>query len=164
MDQEFITITEAARLTGQSDIAIMRVIKDCLQQPGVQSADILRKEPRDNDFIYLVNKEVLLRELGKTNAPTGDLPKEEIPSKGERETRETVNPEQDFLGAKNEMIAMLQKVVGTQDRQIEDLSQKIDQLIERDRETNILLKTLHDKLFLLEQGRPASSAGGPNKK
>lgn len=148
MEYTFITISEAARLTGQSDIAIMRAIKDCLQQPGVHSADILKKEPRDNDFIYLVNKEVLLGELTKTK----DVPP--ASQRGEQSETSPTPESSEILEAKNEMIAMLQKVVGTQDRQIEDLSQKIDQLIERDRETNILLKTLHDKLFLLEQGRP----------
>lgn len=141
MDYTFITISEAARLTGQSDVAIMRAIKDYLQQSGVHDEEILKKEPRDNGFIYLVNKEVLLGELGKTK----DVPQGET----------SPTPESlEILEAKNEMIATLQKVVDTQDRQIEDLSKKITQLIERDGETNILLKNLQDKLFLLEQARP----------
>lgn len=144
MDYTFITITEAARLTGQSDLAIMRTIKDFLQQPGVNQDEILRKEPRDNSFVYLVNKEVLLRELAKGEEEQQPL----------QETREAPTPEQDLLQAKNEMIATLQKVLDTKDRQLEDLSKKIDQLIERNRETNILLKNLQDKIFLLEQGRP----------
>ena len=149
MDYTFITIAEAARLTGQSDVAIMRAIKDYLQQPGVQSGEILKKEPRDNDFIYLVNKEVLLQELGKVKeSPAGE------------QVKEPQKPEPlGLLEAKNEMIAMLQKVVGTQNMQIEDLSKKIDQLIERDRETNILLKTLHDKLFLLSARGGSASSG-----
>jgi len=147
MDQEFITIPEAARLTGQSDLTIMRAIKDCLQQPGVNAAEILRKEPRDNGFLYLVNKEVLFRELSKAT---------DVPPASQRGEQEETSPkrEQTLLEAKDEMIATLQKVVDTQGGQIEDLSGKIDQLIERDRETNILLKTLQDKLFLLEQARP----------
>ena len=161
MDQEFITIAEAARLTGQSDVAIMRAIKDCLQQPGVNSVDILKKEPRDNDFIYLVNRKVLLGEFVKEKAPEREQEPSVAPSTplraSEGNEKETQKPEQTLLEVKNEMIAMLQKVVGTQEGQIGDLSKKIDQLIERDRETNILLKTLHDKLFLL-------SAKGENKK
>ena len=35
---------------------------------------------------------------------------------------------------------------------MDDLSKKIDQLIERDRETNFLLKGLQDRIFLLERG------------
>ncbi|TSC56903.1 MAG: hypothetical protein Greene071421_413 [Parcubacteria group bacterium Greene0714_21] len=172
MGQTFITITEAARLTGQSDAAIMRVIKDCLQQPGVNPEEILRKEPRGNGFLYVVNKEVLLRELGGTKEEqqpaqeTKEAPElKQTPSTGRSDSEESSDSKssgqassgQALLEAKNEMIAMLQKVVDTQGGQIEDLSGKVDQLIERDRETNILLKTLQDKLFLL-------SGKGENKK
>ena len=50
------------------------------------------------------------------------------------------------------MIDILQRVIETKDGQIGDLSKKIDQLIERDRETNFLLKGLQDRIFLLERG------------
>ncbi|MBI2642441.1 MAG: hypothetical protein HYW97_01180, partial [Candidatus Wildermuthbacteria bacterium] len=59
----------------------------------------------------------------------------------------------ELLKAKDEMIQTLQGVVETKDNQIVDLSKKIDQLIERDRETNFLLKGLQDRIFLLEKGK-----------
>ena len=63
-----------------------------------------------------------------------------------------------LLVAKDEMIATLQKIVETKDRQMDDLSKKIDELIERDRETNFLLRGLQEKIFALEgPKRDASS-------
>lgn len=51
----------------------------------------------------------------------------------------------------------------TKDKQIDDLSKKVDELtktinnmVERDRETNILLKGLQDKLIMLEPPEPIS--------
>ena len=48
------------------------------------------------------------------------------------------------------MIITLQKIVETKDKQMDDLSKKIDELIERDRETNFLLRGLQEKIFALE--------------
>ena len=62
------------------------------------------------------------------------------------------------------MIATLKGVVDTKDQQIGDLSGKIDQLIERDHETNILLKGLQDRLFLLEKGNSQNSEEPEKKK
>ncbi len=66
-----------------------------------------------------------------------------------------------LLEAKDEMIATLQKVVETKDRQMDDLSKKIDELIERDRETNFLLRGLQEKIFSLEGPKRNAS---PEKK
>ena len=62
------------------------------------------------------------------------------------------------------MISTLKRIVDTKDQQIENLSGKIDQLIERDHETNILLKGLQDRLFLLEKENPQSEEETQGKK
>ncbi len=61
-------------------------------------------------------------------------------------------------GRDNEVITLLKETTGLlkeqltkKDEQIKDLGGKIDQLIERDRETNILLKGLQDKVLMLER-------------
>ena len=67
---------------------------------------------------------------------------------------------QDKTGQDGDIINLLQNTVSllkdqltVKDRQIDSLGGKIDQLIERDRETNILIKGLQDKVLMLEKPR-----------
>jgi chromosome segregation ATPase len=77
--------------------------------------------------------------------------KEKILDKGQTEQ----------TGQDGEVITLLKETTGllrdqlkVKDEQIKDLGGKIDQLIERDRETNILLKGLQEKVLMLEQPKP----------
>jgi hypothetical protein len=76
-------------------------------------------------------------------------------TEGTRGTEETGQ-----RGHEGQVIELLKETTGLlkdqlikKDEQIKNLSGTIDQLIERDRETNILLKGLQDRVFLLEGGR-----------
>lgn len=149
MENEFITIAEAAKLTGKSDLALMRAIKEKLQNTGTSLESILKREQRGQGAMYVINKEFLLGAL----VETPDIP----PVKEISSTNELIQ-------AKDEMIDILQKVIETKDKQMSDLSGKIDELIERDRETNILLKGLQDRLFLLEQAKPPEQQDQVQKK
>jgi len=165
MDNEFITIGEAARLLKQADSAVMRLIKEALQA-GVEKENIMKAEMREGRMMYLVSRTFLIEESTreKEAPPQVEKLKEE---QGEKQRQSSFG---DVLSVKDDMITVLQKVIDTKDQQIGDLSGKIDQLIERDHETNILLKGLQDRLFLLEQGysqnstepeKGKSSRGGP---
>jgi hypothetical protein len=66
----------------------------------------------------------------------------------------------DQTGHDSEVISLLKETTGLlkeqlikKDEQIKDLGGKIDQLIERDRETNYILKNLQDKVFMLGGGK-----------
>lgn len=137
MGQEFITIAEAVRLTGQSDGQLMRLLKDRMESDGLDIESITRKEQRGNRTVYVISKAFLLGELDTEQDPQEDAPQE-------------VAKEDVLLVAKDEMIGTLQKIIETKDRQMDDLSKKIDELIERDRETNFLLRGLQEKIFALE--------------
>lgn len=85
--------------------------------------------------------------------------KEKILDKGQ--TEQTRQPAPDETGQDSEVITLLKETTGllrdqlkVKDEQIKDLGGKIDQLIERDRETNILLKGLQEKVLMLEQPEP----------
>jgi len=157
MEQEFITIAEAVRLTGQSDVELMRLLKDRIASGGLDIESITRKEQRGNRTMYLISKTFLLKELDMEQNPQVDIP-QEIAKEPTKEQQ--VSPDV-LLEAKDEMIATLQKVVETKDRQMDDLSKKIDELIERDRETNFLLRGLQEKIFSLEGPKRNAS---PEKK
>jgi hypothetical protein len=113
----------------------------------------------------------------KTRQETGDTPDktsqsgqtDETPVKEAKiqaikeETRpdETDQPRQDKAretGQDNEIINLLKETTGLlkdqlakKDEQIKDLGGKIDELIQRDRETNILIGQLQSKVLMLEQ-------------
>jgi chromosome segregation ATPase len=93
----------------------------------------------------------------KTRQETGDTPDETSQS----EQQETDKPSQakaEKTGQDGEVINLLKETTGLlkdqlakKDEQIKDLGGKIDQLIERDRETNILIGQLQSKVLMLEQ-------------
>ena len=93
---------------------------------------------------------------------TGFIENKEVLSETRQDTPEQTGHErQDKTGQESEVITLLKETTGllrdqlkTKDEQISSLGGKIDQLIERDRETNIILKGLQDKVFLLEQPKP----------
>ena len=150
MDNEFITIGEAARLLRQADSAVMRLIKEALQAGAIKE-DIMKAEMREGRMMYLINRAFLVEESERER----EIPvKEEVATEPHYEKKEEP---QNTSSLESEMIETLKKVIDTKDQQIGDLSSKIDQLIERDHETNILLKGLHDRLFLLEEGKPKES-------
>ncbi|OHA66906.1 MAG: hypothetical protein A3C82_01575 [Candidatus Wildermuthbacteria bacterium RIFCSPHIGHO2_02_FULL_47_12] len=156
MAQEFITIAEAVRLTGKSDVELMRFLKDRMESDGISIESITRKEQRGSRVLYVISKTFLLRELAKTKQPKEGV-SQEIPQEQQGVEEPTEHPKVEtpvvpdaLLGAKDEMIGTLQKIIETKDRQMDSLSKKIDELIERDRETNFLLKGLQDRIFLLE--------------
>ncbi|MDP2637087.1 MAG: hypothetical protein Q8P03_00530 [bacterium] len=164
MNEEFISIAEAMRLTGESDVRLMRALKDALEASDIPLESILRKEQREKGMMYLLNKEFLLKALegepiepGETELQEeAELQAEEVGQ--ERSAASEPESSRQVLKGKDEMIQVLQDVIETKDKHIEDLSKKIDQLIERDRETNFLLKGLQDRIFLLERGTEKKNA------
>jgi len=71
---------------------------------------------------------------------------------------QTGHGRQDQTGQDGEVITLLKETTGLlkeqlvkKDEQIKDLGGKIDQLIERDRETNILIGQLQSKVLMLEK-------------
>ncbi len=57
----------------------------------------------------------------------------------------------------------MKEQIKVKDEQIKGLGGKIDGLIERNRETNILLKSLQDKVFVLEQPKTEETGHNPDQ-
>ena len=68
----------------------------------------------------------------------------------EDKTRQGVRQENEVITLLKETTQVLKDQLTIKDKQIKSLSGKIDQLIERGRETNVLLKGLTDKVLMLE--------------
>lgn len=64
--------------------------------------------------------------------------------------------DEEIISLLKETTGMLRDQLKVKDDQIKNLDDKVGQLIERNRETNILLKGLQDKIMLLEKPKQAS--------
>ena len=156
MSNNFITIRQATELTGKADITIRRLIRRLIKQNNPETMQMIRQKQAGKNFIYKINKDLLFKEL-KMSEPVQEI-KEKKESFDTREKEQTETPETvEVLKAKNEIINILKgelyKKDGqmkTKDWQIGSLGKKIDNLIERDHETNVILKGLQDRVFMLE--------------
>jgi len=178
-NNDFLTIKQASELTNKSPITIRRLIKQMLTQNNPEVIQLIKQEQGRGGFIYKV-KENLIRQ--KYNLPNQmDTQKENLPNQKDSQDRslptqknkddkanQKQEPEQSnktdtntkLLGAKTEIINILKgelykkdHQMKTKDWQIGSLGKKIDNLIERGRETNIILKGLQDRVFMLEAPR-----------
>jgi hypothetical protein len=140
----------------------------------IKKEKIVNPLPEEN----IENKESVLdkskTEETRQDTPDGTEQTGHIYSKGEEkekkildkaQTDETGHERQDGTGqdktGQKEIIELLKETTGLlkdqlakKDEQIKDLDGKIDQLIERDRETNILIGQLQSKVLMLEQPKP----------
>lgn len=102
---------------------------------------------------------------------TGFIENKEILSESRQDTPDQTGHErQDKTGQESEVITLLKETTGllrdqlkTKDEQISSLGGKIDELIQRDRETNIILKGLQDKVFMLEQPKTDQTGHNPEE-
>ena len=67
-----------------------------------------------------------------------------------RDTRQAIRQDNEVITLLKETTQVLKDQLVIKDKQIKSLSGKIDQLIERGRETNILIKGLTNKVLMLE--------------
>ena len=114
------------------------------RQDGTDETDQTGHKEPIKKAEFLENKDF----KGQTEETIQDTPDQTRPDK----TRET--------GQDNEVMTLLKETAGllkdqlkVKDEQIKDLGGKIDQLIERDRETNILIGQLQSKVLMLEKPR-----------
>jgi hypothetical protein len=170
-----LTLFEACELLNRSKKSISRYIRRGLLHPqqikSQQGTLEYRFSKADLEAFKLQDTQ------DKTRQETGDTPDktsqsgqtDETPVKEAKiqaikeETRpdETDQPRQDKAretGQDNEIINLLKETTGLlkdqlakKDEQIKDLGGKIDELIQRDRETNILIGQLQSKVLMLEQ-------------
>ena len=76
--------------------------------------------------------------------------------KTRQDTEDKTRQDTEIINILKETTTFLKDQLKAKDEQIKDLGGKIDELIQRDRETNILLRGLQDKVFALQQGQEKS--------
>lgn len=147
MENDFITIREAIKLTGKADITIRRLIKQLIKQNDPEATQMIKQEQAGGSFIYKISKDYLLKELKMSEPLKEPEEKKELADKT-TEKQQTEIPE-----IIKEVMKALRSQLYIKDKQIDSLGNKIDELIKRDGETNIILKGLQDKVFILEAPR-----------
>lgn len=174
-----LTLFEACELLNRSKKSISRYIRRGLLHPQQIKSQQGTLEYRFSRAALEAFKAKETQD--KTRQETGDTPDETsqsgqtgaTPIKGAEtkaiadETRpdkaeQTSQDKPHETGQNSEIINLLKETTGLlkeqlvkKDEQIKDLGGKIDQLIERDRETNILIGQLQSKVLMLEQPKEA---------
>ena len=177
-----LTLFEACELLNRSKKSISRYIRRGLLHPQQIKSQQGTLEYRFSKADLEAFK--LQETQDKTRQETGDTPDETsqsgqteaTPSKEAEikaikdETRpdkaeQTSKDKTQETGQNSEIINLLKETTGLlkdqlakKDGQITDLGRKIDQLIERERETNILIGQLQSKVLMLEQPKDAIKA------
>ena len=164
-NNDFLTIKQAAELTNKSTITIRRLIKLLLTQNNPEVIHLIKQTQGRGGFIYKVKQDLIRQKYNlptqkdkqKENLPTQKIEDDKGTQKQKPETSSKANVNTEVLEAKTEIINILKgelykkdHQMKTKDWQIGSLGKKIDNLIERNRETNILIKGLQDKVFMLE--------------
>jgi hypothetical protein len=165
MENTFLTIKEAGELAGRSEITIRRLIKHLLKSPTDETTQMIKQERQSDNpqspFIYRVSSELIRRsfnlpthettQVNTQEQPVDYTPTNQVPTQTTTQEQEVSNqPQETPTQMLREVVDLLKDQVRIKDTQIEGLSKTVDQLIERDRETNIILKGLQDRLYLLE--------------
>jgi len=177
-----LTLFEACELLNRSKKSISRYIRRGLLHPQQIKSQQGTLEYRFSRADLEAFK--LQETQDKTRQETGDTPDETsqsgqteaTPSKEAEikaikdETRpdkaeQTSQDKPQETGHDSEIINLLKETTGLlkeqlvkKDEQIKDLGGKIDELIQRDRETNILIGQLQSKVLMLEQPKEAINA------
>lgn len=160
-----ITLFEACELLNRSKKSISRYIRRGLLHPQEIKSKQGTLEYRFSkaDIEAFKAQEALKAEEARQDRTegtdqTGHIKTGFVKNKGVLSQSRQDTPEQ--TGQDSEVITLLKETTGLlkeqlvkKDEQIKDLGGKIDQLIERDRETNIILKGLQDKVFMLGGGK-----------
>lgn len=147
-----LKLKDACELLGRSKKSIGRYIKKGFLKPLVIRSKQGTKEYRFSleDIEQLKEKIQLTEERIRQEAPDTQQDRKEEARQTQAQQKETRQEGQEEF---------LKDQLREKDKQIESLGDKIDQLIERDRETNILLKSLQEKVLSLEAPKSPEEKG-----
>jgi hypothetical protein len=156
----FITIAEAAKLTGRHEKTIRRWVKKQLEKDP-HAKDRIVRDTIASGFTYRVDKDYLL-----TNSPPLDTPEQSsqhttgqgTTHNPEQSTGQPVHSSDPLIAAKDETITLLKEQVRQQQEELSSKNDQINTVLERLREQNILLKGYQEK-YLLNAPKSQEGAG-----
>jgi hypothetical protein len=148
---ELLSIAEAAQLTGRHEKTIRRWIKKQLDTDP-QAKDKIVQESIASGFTYRIDKDYL---LSHSPTPLDSLPTQDSEHSPPQDTRQTTQQTDQVIQAKDETIALLKQQILLQQDQLKQKDDQIKTILERARETNVLLKGYQETLLL---GAPKQDA------
>jgi hypothetical protein len=148
MHNPFLSIKDAAQKYGKAQITIRRLIRSLTKDgrhrdrkyiyPGVSEVKELKKTQKT--FAYAISCEFLDR-LYQEGTLRSQRYQEDVASTPDNESKQT--------GSSTKIaIETLREQLCVKDRQIMALNQTLESLSERQRETNILMKGLQERLLI----------------
>ncbi|MGI8419219.1 MAG: hypothetical protein ACR2LN_01090 [Candidatus Levyibacteriota bacterium] len=170
---DFITLQQASELSGKSLITIRRLVKELIESKDPEIKKVLKggKLAENANVPYLIYREFLIEKLGLTNQTTtheysnakvNTQQGEPMSSQMSKQNEQTTTHEttQDtgtsthlstqILQAKEETIAILKDQLKQKDEQIK-------QMLERDRERNLLFKNFQSALQIEAPKNPGAA-------
>jgi chromosome segregation ATPase len=154
MSSAFVSIKEASDKYQKAEITIRRLVRQVVSKkkhkdrllirPSVTQVEKLKKQKKP--FSYSINTKLLEKTYGDIIEAAKDavLPKGDPIQKKKDEKERQEGIEEVFKMAN----AQLENQLKVKDDQIRALNQALDDLSERQRETNILMKGLQEKLLI----------------
>lgn len=145
MKSNFLTIKEAADRFGKAEITIRRLVRQVVRRksspdrrlirPGITDAERFQKQKKP--FSYSINAELLKKAYGEA------MEKVVLTLQGH-----TSPEEGSLLSVFRKANEQLERQLSVKDEQIKALNQSLEDLSERQRETNILMKGLQERLLI----------------
>src|SRR4051794_28650207 len=127
---DYVTIPEAITLTGKSVSTIRRWVRKVASEPN---QNIVKKEPGITSERYLIQRDALLKEFGKAV-------QEQVQVNTLEDTHEDSH---------EQFMDILREQLQRQGEQLQKKDEQIAQLLERMRETNILMNNYQQRLLTL---------------
>jgi hypothetical protein len=178
--RQFITIKEACLLTGKSSVTIRRLIKRVEWENASAISQAIKQEITPTGFVYKIAQDFLLKELKLTNQTldqvttqnekltTQATTQEEglttqmtmqtneirkiTQEKGDNVTTHTpIQTPMQITTQETTQIIMMKDFIKTLTDQLNTKDLQIQQFMKAQERSDILLKGLQDKIFLIEQ-------------
>jgi hypothetical protein len=160
-----LTLPQASRQTGKHEDTIRRLIKNLLKTDH-QAKEKIKQEQTPRGFYYLIDEEYLLQHLQPLQTKKSKNPvnakiamnqplRQPLNNVAHQPLQNTYQPTYAEVKAKDETITILKK-------QLEEKDEQIKTLLERSRETNVLLKGYQDRYLLEAPMQTANNAPAGN--
>ncbi len=154
---QLLTVRQARQLSGKSESTIKRMVREIVADPnhpdrrGVHPNDeeLQRLRAAGEPYVWRIDRELLLRRF--------PLKEEETPS-GEAAAAGGRPPGDAVMGVLQEQLHSKDEQIRTLEKQLDRKDEQIANLGERQRETNVLMRELQQRLALA----PPSASAAPD--
>ncbi|MEK7591533.1 MAG: hypothetical protein AAB489_05010 [Patescibacteria group bacterium] len=150
--QEFLSIKEAAERYSKAEITIRRFVRNVVKSTASHERKLIRPLPDEagklkkqkRPFTYTINNALLNEKFSAEAAP--------------KSGKKTEIPPAEYMSLLERTNAGLLEQMNVKDDQIKALNSTLESLSERQRETNVLMKILEERLLLPSPAQAQTAA------